>query len=693
MNKKIVEMMMVVAMMLAVAGEALGDPIVVQRSRVDSIRGATQNTTDFPVGYFVDEHFDGISGVSGAGGSRRCHIPIIQFTLPELSALGDGDVIQSVTINYVIWRIRHNSGTDFNAHVYLLDTADPSVTGTDFYFHGSTDSASDVMFVGETELERSGTDDRDPDPPIAVSHTLTGDALLWFQDLYDGAEATQTNVFFRFNRSIATTDSFDYDRFYIETGDQDLFLEVVTGAPVPIIMATDTTEITETSARAVASTDLELTDAVLVWDTEDQGTESTGDWPVDNRLSLGAQTAGEVTGDMTNLDADTAYVWRLYGSTSGASSWTEEATAFITDLSAAQTPVFTNATALSPVAIQLDWEDNAENETGYILQRSTTSGSGYTTIATLGQGVTTYEDSGLMPGTTYYYQLAATNSVNGSATAFAACRISATTPQASWARATSANMYEAEIDGVKWEIHVFTNVGTYVEGLVVESPGDVEYLIVAGGGGGGGATHNRSAGGGGAGGLLTGIEEQLAAGSYDIVVGDGGAGGEQHNLRGDQGGNSSAFGLVAIGGGVGGGTWNIRHGTNGGSGGGAGTDGGTDGDPGSGTEGQGHDGGLQADVDRGAGGGGGGAGGPGGTPTGGAGLSLAFAGPEEVEYARGGDGGPSSGTYLGEDGAPNTGAGGEGTRSNNGDPGGDGGSGIVIVRYQIPPQGTVIILQ
>ena len=239
MSKKIVGMMMVVAVMLVVAGEALGDPIVVQRSRVDSIRGATQNTTDFPVGYFVDEHFDGISGVSGAGGSRRCHVPVIQFTLPEeLQVLGEGEVIQSVTINYEIWRIRHNSGTDFNAHVYLLDTDDPSVTGTDFYHQGPQDTDPDVIYIGETELERSGTADRDPDPPIAVSHTLTGDALLWFQDLYDGAEATQTNVFFRFNRSSATTGSFDYDRFYIEVGTEDLFLEIVTGTPVPMMLVT-----------------------------------------------------------------------------------------------------------------------------------------------------------------------------------------------------------------------------------------------------------------------------------------------------------------------------------------------------------------------------------------------------------------------------------------------------------------------
>ena len=476
-------------------------------------------------------------------------------------------------------------------------------------------------------------------------------------------------------------------------------LEVVASDAI-IWTGRDTRNITQNAAEAAASVNTDLDEAVLVWDTEDHGTDSTDDWPVDNRLSLEAQTAGEVTGDMTNLDADTAYVWRMFGSTSETDGWSAQ-TDFVTSLSAAQNPVFTDATALSPVAIQLDWEDNAENETGYILQRSTTSGSGYTTIATLGQGVTTYEDSGLMPQTTYYYQLAATNSVNGSATAFEACRISATTPQASWATATGGHMYEAEIDGTRWQIHVFTNVGEHVGGLVIESPGDVEYLIVGGGGGAGSATWSGTGGGGGAGGLL---QDVFAAdvGSYDVVVGSGGPGSTRREDPGASGQASSIFNLTAIGGGGGGSrahstTTSAQPGQPGGSGGGGGGyNAENSGSGGAGTPGQGHDG---HDWTEGDGGGGGGAGGPGSRVTGGPGRAFTFAGPDPVTYATGGDGGIGGQSYRGADAEPNTGDGGGAAahnQGNNPDPdhvGGAGGSGIVIVRYQLPPQGTLVIFK
>ena len=210
----------------------------VQRSRVDLIRGISQDEVTLPLGYFADTGVNGLSGVEGASGSRRCHVPVIQFKLPELSALGGGGVIQSVTIHYEITAQRHHQGIDFDAHVYLLDTADPSGTGTDFYFHGATDSDPNVMFVGETELERVGTDAVLLDPPISASHALPVDALLWFQDLYTGAEPSQSNVYFRFNKtlpSISDLTGSAFDRFFITTDAEDLFIEITTVKPPPFL--------------------------------------------------------------------------------------------------------------------------------------------------------------------------------------------------------------------------------------------------------------------------------------------------------------------------------------------------------------------------------------------------------------------------------------------------------------------------
>jgi hypothetical protein len=67
------------------------------------------------------------------------------------------------------------------------------------------------------------------------------------------------------------------------------------------------------------------------------------------------------------------------------------------------------ATAASSSQINLSWTDNSNNETGFNIQRKTGSGGTYGQIATVGANVTTFMNTGLAAGTTYYYQVNATN--------------------------------------------------------------------------------------------------------------------------------------------------------------------------------------------------------------------------------------------------------------------------------------------
>jgi hypothetical protein len=57
--------------------------------------------------------------------------------------------------------------------------------------------------------------------------------------------------------------------------------------------------------------------------------------------------------------------------------------------------------------VQLSWDD-AVGAASYLVKRSTTSGSGYMTIAT-GVATTSYQDTSVVNGTSYYYVVAATN--------------------------------------------------------------------------------------------------------------------------------------------------------------------------------------------------------------------------------------------------------------------------------------------
>ena len=247
------------------------------------------------------------------------------------------------------------------------------------------------------------------------------------------------------------------------------------------------------------------------------------------------------------------------------------------------------------------------------------------------------------------------------------------------------------------------------------------YLLVAGGGGGG----DRFGGGGGAGGVLTGTTS-ITANTYSITVGSGGAGGQSNNTAGSNGSNTTAFGLTAIGGG--GGASEITSPGNGGSGGGSSYTGGT---AGTGTSGQGYNGGLGAStygtgVRENGGGGGAGQAGFGGNsttsqpPNGGSGI-LSFITGTATYYGGGGGGADnrvdsagyggtvagiggnggggaggggesngqaSSASGVGGNGSTNTGGGGGGgsyiPSLPGGRPGGNGGSGIVVISYPLP---------
>ncbi|HYV28707.1 MAG TPA: fibronectin type III domain-containing protein, partial [Candidatus Eisenbacteria bacterium] len=82
------------------------------------------------------------------------------------------------------------------------------------------------------------------------------------------------------------------------------------------------------------------------------------------------------------------------------------------------------ATAISSSQINLAWTDNANNETGFKIERSTNNVN-FTQIATVSANVTTYSNTGLSPLTTYYYRVRANNANGDSGYSNAA---NATTP-------------------------------------------------------------------------------------------------------------------------------------------------------------------------------------------------------------------------------------------------------------------------
>lgn len=77
-------------------------------------------------------------------------------------------------------------------------------------------------------------------------------------------------------------------------------------------------------------------------------------------------------------------------------------------------PASLSATAVSAGPVNLTWVDNATNETGYRLERSTSSAFSTITSFTLAAGATSYSDTTVSVSTTYYYRVFATASVTTS---------------------------------------------------------------------------------------------------------------------------------------------------------------------------------------------------------------------------------------------------------------------------------------
>jgi titin len=71
------------------------------------------------------------------------------------------------------------------------------------------------------------------------------------------------------------------------------------------------------------------------------------------------------------------------------------------------------ATPISSSQINLTWQDNSNDETGFKIERKTGTGS-YSQIATVGAGVTSYSNTGLTASTTYYYRVRAYNTADNS---------------------------------------------------------------------------------------------------------------------------------------------------------------------------------------------------------------------------------------------------------------------------------------
>lgn len=123
----------------------------------------------------------------------------------------------------------------------------------------------------------------------------------------------------------------------------------------------------------------------------------------------------------------------------GLNSWTIEATdgqggsdtavlniSVDSSFSLPAAPSALTATAVNRSRVDLSWADNSDNESGFRIERSERNNGSFSEITTVGSNATSYSDSTVRKGTTYYYRIRATNSDGDSAYSN---ETSATTPR------------------------------------------------------------------------------------------------------------------------------------------------------------------------------------------------------------------------------------------------------------------------
>ena len=181
---------------------------------------------------------------------------------------------------------------------------------------------------------------------------------------------------------------------------------------------------------------------------------------------VGTPAANATSFSNTGLSPSTQYFYRVRATNSGTDSTnsnTANATTQATPTAPAA-PTNLAATAFSSSQINLTWTDNANNETGFILERSPDGVNNWTQVATPAQNATSASDTTVLASTQYFYRIRATNGVGPSTDSNV---VNATTPAAPSVPATPSNLAATAVSATQINL-TWTDNANNETGFIVE---------------------------------------------------------------------------------------------------------------------------------------------------------------------------------------------------------------------------------
>jgi hypothetical protein len=177
----------------------------------------------------------------------------------------------------------------------------------------------------------------------------------------------------------------------------------------------------------------------LAWTDNDTPPNSATGYDIEDStdgttfVQVATASAGATSFAAGSLQPSTTYTFRVRAFNNiGNSAYTNTATATtLANTGGLAAPSTLTATAATGTQINLTWTNNATNQTGFHIDRANDSAFTLNLVTqTAAASATTFSDSGLTPGTTYFYRVRAFNSTGDSANSNTASATTLTLPAA-----------------------------------------------------------------------------------------------------------------------------------------------------------------------------------------------------------------------------------------------------------------------